>query len=136
MFEDEEETGLQSESSKTAHLKPWQFKKGQSGNPSGKKPGTISLKVFAKNYIQDLTEEEKLEFMEGIDKKTIWEMAEGKAKQDMELSGSLSISDVLNKLENGQTFDGQTVENESSIQDTKQESAISPVQEEQSSRTF
>lgn len=99
MEEDVEETGMQAESSKYDHLKPWQFKKGQSGNPTGKAKGTISLKVFAKNYIQGLTDEEKLEFLEGIDKKTVWEMSEGKAKQDMEHSGSLTITQVLNDIE-------------------------------------
>ena len=87
---EEEKTGLQSKNSRTAHLQPWQFKKGQSGNPSGKKPGTISLKVFAKNYIQNLDEDEKLEFLEGMNKDTIWEMAEGRAKQDVEVSGELT----------------------------------------------
>lgn len=106
---DDEETGLQSKS-KTEHLKPWQFKKGQSGNPSGKKPGTISLKVFAKNYIQGLTDEEKLDFLEGIDKKTVWEMAESKPKQDIGHSGSLTISQVLDNLENGQETLEQNLE--------------------------
>ena len=90
---DEEETGLQSKS-RTDHLKPWQFKKGQSGNPAGKKLGTISLKVFAKNYIQGLTDEEKLDFLEGIDKRTVWEMSEGKAKQDLDISGEI-VSKVI-----------------------------------------
>lgn len=84
----EESTGLQSKS-RTEHLKPWQFKKGQSGNPSGKKPGTISLKVFAKNYIQGLSDEEKLDFLEGIDKKTVWEMAEDKAGQGVNVTGEM-----------------------------------------------
>ena len=86
----DEETGLQAKNSKAEHLKPWQFQPGQSGNPSGKKPGTVSLKVFAKNYIQELDNEEKLKFMEGIDKRTVWEMAEGKPKQDVEVSGELN----------------------------------------------
>ena len=82
-----------------ANLLPHQFKKGQSGNPSGKAKGTISLKKFAQSYIQDLTDEEKLEFMEGINKKDVWEMAEGKAKQDVDLKAHLTISDVLDNLE-------------------------------------
>lgn len=85
-----DDTELQETNSKYDHLKPWQFKKGQSGNPGGKKPGTVSLKTFAKNYIQGLTDEEKLEFLEGIDKKTIWEMGEGKPKQDLEVSGEMT----------------------------------------------
>lgn len=85
-----DETEIQSENSKTDHLKPWQFKRGQSGNPGGKPKGTVSLKTYARKYIQELTDEEKMEFLEGIDKKTVWEMSEGKAKQDIEHSGELT----------------------------------------------
>lgn len=66
-----------------ANIQPYQFKKGQSGNPKGRTPGK-SLKERAKAMLNAMTEEEEQEFLEGIDKKTIWEMAEGKAKQDIE----------------------------------------------------
>lgn len=87
-----EETEFQADNKEEQwdRIKPWQFKPGVSGNPGGKPKGTVSLKTFAKNYIQNLTDEEKLEFMKGIDKKTVWEMSEGKAKQDVELSGELT----------------------------------------------
>lgn len=78
-----EKPEVQSNNSRTEHLKPWQFKRGQSGNPGGKPKGTVSLKTFAKNYIQNLPDDEKLAFLEGIDKDKVWEMAEGKAKQDV-----------------------------------------------------
>lgn len=65
-------------------LQPHVFKKGQSGNPSGRPKGRKSLKQYAKEYLESLPDEEKLEYMEGMDKKIIWEMAEGKAKQDTE----------------------------------------------------
>lgn len=63
--------------------KPWLFKPGQSGNPAGRPPGP-SLKEYAKKYLAGLTEEERMEYMAGLDKKVIWEMAEGKPKQDTE----------------------------------------------------
>jgi len=58
-------------------LKPWHFKPGQTGNPNGRPKGAVSLKTYAKKYLQTLTEEEKLKFLEGLDKETIWKMAEG-----------------------------------------------------------
>lgn len=66
--------------------KPWLFKKGQSGNPKGKPKGTFSLKTYAKKYLQEMTDEEKIEFMEGLPKEVIWKMAEGNPKQDTDVT--------------------------------------------------
>jgi hypothetical protein len=97
------EPQIQENNSQIERIKPWQFKPGQSGNPGGKPKGTVSLKTYAKKYIQELSDDEKLEFLKGIDKDKVWEMAEGKAKQDMDLKGTLTISQVLDNLQNGQT---------------------------------
>lgn len=67
------------------YLKPWQFKPGQSGNPKGRPPGK-SLKERARAMLNAMSEEEEQEFLKGIDKKTIWEMAEGKPKQDTDIT--------------------------------------------------
>jgi len=82
-------------------LKPYQFKKGQSGNPSGRPKGSVSLKTWAKNMLQTMTDEERLDFLNGLDKKTVWEMAEGKpeAKTDVTSGGKPLIipSELINK---------------------------------------
>ncbi len=76
-------------------LKPWQFKAGVSGNPGGRPKGTISLKEYARKYLQELDEEGKKEFMEGLSKDIIWKMAEGNPKQDTDINPSDNLMKVL-----------------------------------------
>ncbi len=72
------------------NLKPWQFQPGKSGNPGGRPVGSKSLKQYAKEYLLTLSDEEKLEYMKGMDKKIIWEMAEDKAGQGITLDGEIT----------------------------------------------
>jgi hypothetical protein len=91
-FEDEsEEDGpveqpKSSRKNRAAHLAPWQFKKGQSGNPLGRTPGK-SMKEYAKEYLASLTDDERLAYFEGMSKETIWKMAEGNPANTTALTG-------------------------------------------------
>ena len=40
--------------------------------------------------LRDMTDEEKLEYLRGLPKDKVWEMGEGKAKQDMGLDIELT----------------------------------------------
>lgn len=128
-----EQAKVEEKKGRADHIALWQFKPGVSGNPGGRPKGSKSLKEFAKEYLLSLPDEEKLEYMKGMDKRVIWEMSEGRAKQDVELAGSVSISHVLDSLENErQEIIEQGVENQPSIQNQEQTATISPVQEEPS----
>src|ERR1035437_6783958 len=92
----EEETQEQAKNS-VEYLKPWQYKKGQSGNPGGRPKG-ISLKEYARNQLASMTSEEREEFMHGLDKTTVWEMGEGKAQAHTDLTtGGESLNKVLDR---------------------------------------
>ena len=69
----------------TKHLKPYQFKPGQSGNPGGRPKDT--LKAYVSKKLCDMSPEEKEAFLRGIPKEVQWKMGEGNPPQINEHSG-------------------------------------------------
>lgn len=69
--------------------KPWLWKKGQSGNVMGRPKGK-TMKEYAREFLERMTDDERDEWLEGIPKEKIWEMSEGKPKQDMDLKAEMT----------------------------------------------
>jgi len=88
------------------------FKKGVSGNPSGRPKGT--LKDYVRQKFMAMTEEEKEEFLSKISPDTIWKMGEGMPKQDTEHSGEIKIVKPIygNKSVQGHISDSKDIQPE------------------------
>lgn len=80
MEEETRENSEQDLSKVPKNLQPHVFKKGQIANPLGRKKGSISLKQYAKKMLESMTPDERDEYLQGLPKQFIWEMAEGKAE--------------------------------------------------------
>ncbi len=98
-MEDAEEQG---NSRVPAAIRKYAFKKGVSGNPGGRKPGSKSLKTFAREYLENMDEEDRIIFLNSLDPKTVWEMSEGKPKQDTDItSNGNELQPVMVRFLNG-----------------------------------
>lgn len=75
-------------------LRKYVFKAGNCANPGGRPKGSKSMKTWAREYLEAMPEEDRVDFMNSIDHKTIWEMSEGKPKQDLDIQGEI-VSKVI-----------------------------------------
>lgn len=86
-----------------AQLRPYQYKKGQSGNPTGRTPG-VSGKERMKRKIAGMTDDEFEYFIEGINKLDLFKMGEGNPETSTDItSGGETINQVLVKFVDGKS---------------------------------
>jgi hypothetical protein len=68
------------------YIKGYQFVKGQSGNPGGRPKGSKSLKTFAREYLERLPDDQKVEFMKALPEELVWKMAEGNPANNTDIT--------------------------------------------------
>lgn len=78
--------------------KPWLFKKGQAPGPGRPKGVGKSLKEYAREYLANMTEQERLDYLDGLPKDTIWKMAEGNPDNKLQGDANNPITLILKDI--------------------------------------
>lgn len=94
-----------------ANLQPYMYKKGQSGNPSGRPKG-ISMKEYLKLKFASMSEDERETFLEGVNKLDLLKMAEGNpdTKSDVTTNGKDLPQPIINVFPNDSNSQDNTTQ--------------------------
>ena len=80
-------------------MKKFQFKKGDDPrrNLKGRPPRT-SLKEYARKYLESMSEEERVEYLNGLNSEIVWRMAEGNPPQKTTIDGEIKLPQPILEL--------------------------------------
>lgn len=80
-------------------LIPYLWKKGQSGNPAGRPKGK-TLKEFARDYLETLPDDEKVDYLASLPTEIVWKMAEGMPQTNSDVTSGGKPIPLLHVLHN------------------------------------
>lgn len=66
-------------------LRPYLWKKGISANPKGRPKGK-TLKEFAREYLESLPDDEKVDYLASLPTDIVWKMAEGNPENKTDIT--------------------------------------------------